>query len=145
MEGYGLTIPRQMSGLVSEGKFCAQKCYVIILRLTYCFRLEPPAAAAAAAFTPVLGLVISGGLTSSVRHTVDGLKFKELSPLPVILHAHCMVALGDKTLFVTGGFSKNQYNNQSYVYESNKWHLKPGLSTSRTGMWSIKSCEWCHC
>ena len=96
----------------------------------------------AATFTPALGLIISGGFDSSgidssrVVHTIDGLTFKELSPLPVTLRGHCMVALGDKSLFVTGGLQNNWNNHSSktYVYESNKWYSKPRLPTPRGGV-----------
>ena len=84
----------------------------------------------AAAFAPSLGLVISGGLSSSgVVHTIDGVKFEDLKPLPIILRGHCMVALGDRSLFITGGLTNDTdvQSTKSYVYESNEWKSKPGL------------------
>ena len=96
--------------------------------------MEHPRSSSAAAFAPSLGLVISGGLKlSSVVQTFDGLKFKELLPLPVRLRGHCMVALGDRSLFITGGLTNDEdvHSAKSYVYESNEWQSKPRLPMPR--------------
>ena len=95
----------------------------------------------AAVCTPLLGFVVSGGFsTTSVKHTTDGLKFEELRPLPVSLRGHCMVALDDESLFVTGGLFNmtEKHSTVSYAYEFNEWHLKLGLSTPRGGMYTIQ-------
>ena len=104
------------------------------------FRMEHQQLGSEAAFTSYssLGLVISGGLFSStnVVHTMDGLKFKKLRSLPVGLRGHCMVALDDRSLFVTAGFfnGTNEYSNKSYIYKLNEWQSKPGLPMPREGM-----------
>ena len=107
--------------------------------MTDSFRTEHPRDSSAIAFTSSssLGLVISGGwFLSSVVYTFDGLKFTKLSPLPVTLRHHCMVALDDRSLFVTGGYVKetNDYSNKSYIYKLNEWQSKPGLPMPREGM-----------
>ena len=108
--------------------------------------MDVPRSNSASSFTPRHKVVISGGQDdkeplSSVVHTVDGQTFEELSSLPVPLACHCMVALDDSSLFVTGGmtggpFTKRLVSEQSFIYnaDSNTWQPRPGLPTPRQGM-----------
>lgn len=112
----------------------------------YPYRMDAPRFNSASSFTPQHKVVISGGqydreLLSSVVHTVDGQTFKELSPLPVPLSCHCMVALDDSFLFVTGGVTTAKglrnapVSGKTFIYDANSklWQPKPELPTPRQG------------
>ena len=98
----------------------------------------------ASSFTPRHKVVISGGQAkphqaeplSSVVHTVDGQTFKQLSPLPVPLISHCMVALDDSFLFVTGGITNGHVSEKTFIYDADSklWQPKTELPTCRYGM-----------
>ena len=104
----------------------------------------------ASAYTPKLGLVIAGGymdptgyLPVVVERTFDGHNLEVLTHLPYDLHSHCMVALNDSSIFITGGATFNKTGNMqsvlnklSFIYNirSQSWHQVQGLPTPRKGM-----------
>ena len=67
--------------------------------------LSVPRHEAGCSFSSEYGMVISGGYNDlkSTEYTLDGDKFESLSePMPVGKNEHCLVALEDGDLFVTG-------------------------------------------
>ena len=67
--------------------------------------LSVPRHEAGCSFSSEYGMVISGGYNDlkSTEYTLDGDEFESLSePMPVGKNEHCLVALEDGDLFVTG-------------------------------------------
>ena len=66
----------------------------------------------AAAHHKDLGFLITGGqdggYKSSTEITKDGVTFEAFTPLPIVLHSHCVVSLDgeDGDIFVGGGHGK---------------------------------------
>ena len=110
----------------------------------------------AGAYTPKLGLVIAGGSPGregyaplTVERTLDGHNFEVLSHLPYDLNSHCVVALSDNSIFITGGVTRNEtprktggqsvFNTFSFIYDigSDSWYEIQGLPTPRMGMYNL--------
>ena len=79
-----------------------------------------------------------GDYDNSTTYTSDGETFAELPPMPIGLTSHCVVALDDDDLFVTGGADPkdsggSQYNDKSFLYHSDTmvWEELQGLPTPR--------------
>ena len=75
---------------------------------------------------------------NSTIYTSDGVTFAELPPMPIGMTSHCMVALDNDDLFVTGGAvpkdsGGSQYNDKSFLYHSDTmvWEELQGLPTPR--------------
>ena len=89
--------------------------------------MSTPNGEAGCAFSPEHGLVIAGGTSGSdvlgsnaVINTRDGETFEALPPMPVAKVEHCLVALDDGDLLVTGGLSPLP-SEKTYIFSSTSW------------------------
>ena len=92
---------------------------------------------AAAAHHQKKGFLITGGYIngrlSSCEITQDGVTFEDITPLPIPLYLHCMVALNDVDdgdFFVAGGY----YNSKrAFIHNGSHWNEMTEMPTGRHG------------
>ena len=65
--------------------------------------------------------------------TKDGVKFEGLEPMPYGGTAHCIAAVNETTLFVTG-LGSSHYFSYMYYADTKEWVSLPNMPTRREGM-----------
>ena len=92
----------------------------------------------AAATHPKYGWVVTGGYGggSSAEVTRDGKTFQSFTPLPLPLHSHGLVSLGEGgsgDFFLTGGWDGSDDNNKSFIHSAGSWRQVADMPTARGG------------
>ena len=95
------------------------------------------------------GMVMSGGgnetayhlnetwLVSNVETTLDGASFSTLTPMPLKIVGHCLVALDNGgEIFMAGGlsFKTDGPSKRTYIYRGRaggRWRRQPNMPTAR--------------
>ena len=69
--------------------------------------------------------------------TKDGVTFEPFTPLPVPLHAHCMVKFDNGQFFIAGGYDNDfsdgsaGYSDTVFIYKESQWVEKSNMPTAR--------------
>ena len=89
---------------------------------------------------PAWGIIMSGGLRSgrNVAVTKNAKDFDALALKPIATDWHCVAAIDEDRIFVTGGFTRNSWSgvtarNESFMYSktNGEWVSLPNMPTAR--------------